>query len=832
VGGVFISYRGDDSQMAADLIDRELTACFGPDLVFLDWRSIPAGVDFERELWGRLQACSVLLVVIGPHWLSAADEAGGRRIDDPRDWIRQEIVAALAAGLRVIPVLTDGARLPSAAELPADIVGLTRRQYVPLRRRYPEVDLPYLAKRIIEKDLDLARAAAQRAAAGLVPAHLLVTRSAFARPGNVKLNRPKSDFTNRAAEIEKISALLTRNLTDSCPLVVIHGMGGVGKSELANQVAHHLGGVFHQARIRVDLGGGGFPETSTDGALTQILHGFGVFGERVPLDFHERLSLVRDLLASGPCLLLLDDARRVAQVEILLPIMPGSAAVVTSRSPLKALDGAHRVHLEPMLEHDGLLLFDRVRGEQPVPLDRAVGSRIVSLLGGLPLAVRIAAATAVSPPLQRRPLSHLADLLEDDDRRLSLLYDEERAVRGTFDVSYRGLRPDASRFFRCLGLLTASDFEPDLAAYATGVTLDQAGQLLDELAEHQLVEVMHSGVTRYRLHELVRLYARERANQEDPRQQRDTVLRRNVEWYADRVTELMAHPGAQEHPPDNALDWFREEHLNLRSVMRAAHGAGAWELLSRLAGLSYGLFCYRGQWEELAAVQEWAVEAAHARADAPGEIGALIHLAEARRALGKAQETPPLYERALDLARELADAGAEAWVLTHYGDMQCDLERPEKALESYYARALALYREHRDEGAEIWLSAHVSDAWLQLGRPEEAADVGRRALAMSRKRGNAAEATWCQWHLAIALTERGQFEEAQEALAEAIAYHRGARDQAGLATMLLALGRTYLAAGRRDRAREALTQALESARAVGVPFREKEIMNELARASE
>jgi hypothetical protein len=174
------------------------------------------------------------------------------------------------------------------------------------------------------------------------------------------------------------------------------------------------------------------------------------------------------------------------------------------------------VRLEPLLEHDGLLLFDRVRGEQPVPLDRAVGSRIVTLLGGLPLAVRIAAATAVSPPLQRRPLSHLADLLEDDDRRLSLLYDEERAVRSSFDVSYQGLRSDASRFFRRLGLLTASDFGSDLAAYTTGVTQDQASQLLDELAERQLVEVVHSGVTRYRLHELVRLYARERASQEDP----------------------------------------------------------------------------------------------------------------------------------------------------------------------------------------------------------------------------------------------------------------------------------------------------------------------------
>ena len=91
MGGVFINYRGSDSDTAAVLIDRELAARFGSHRVFLDNRSIPAGADFVEELLGRLRACSVLLVVIGRHWLTLTDRTGQRRIDDPADWVRREI---------------------------------------------------------------------------------------------------------------------------------------------------------------------------------------------------------------------------------------------------------------------------------------------------------------------------------------------------------------------------------------------------------------------------------------------------------------------------------------------------------------------------------------------------------------------------------------------------------------------------------------------------------------------------------------------------------------------------------------------------------------------
>jgi TIR domain len=181
MGGIFINYRVDDSQTAAALIDRELAARFGSDQVFLDSRSIPAGSDFVEELLGRVRACSVLLVVIGPRWLALANEAGQRRIDDPADWVRREIAEALTHGLRVIPILIGDAVLPAETDLPQDIAGLSRRQHVPLRHRYTSLDLAHVVERITEADSALAKLAAQRhPSMGQVPQQLPAAVAHFA----------------------------------------------------------------------------------------------------------------------------------------------------------------------------------------------------------------------------------------------------------------------------------------------------------------------------------------------------------------------------------------------------------------------------------------------------------------------------------------------------------------------------------------------------------------------------------------------------------------------------------------------------------------------------
>ncbi|HEV8560476.1 MAG TPA: toll/interleukin-1 receptor domain-containing protein [Actinophytocola sp.] len=158
--GVFINYRRDDSGSYGVLLYTELVRRFGTDKVFLDCESIPAGADFVQELLERVRSARALLAVIGPRWLTAADPVtGGRRIDEPTDWIRRELAEAFTAGVRVIPVLTEQAEMPVEADLPPEIAALSRRQALPLRHPSPIDDLDRIVTELIALDPDLAEAA-------------------------------------------------------------------------------------------------------------------------------------------------------------------------------------------------------------------------------------------------------------------------------------------------------------------------------------------------------------------------------------------------------------------------------------------------------------------------------------------------------------------------------------------------------------------------------------------------------------------------------------------------------------------------------------------------
>src|ERR1700742_2941390 len=128
---IFISYRQADAGRPVRWLTEWLVGHFGTDVVFQNVVSIRSGNDFAAEIETAVGACSVLLAVIGPQWLAAEGDAG-RRGDDPRDWVRLEIEAAFERGVLVIPVLVDGARLPSAGELPSSLHSLADRQAVPL----------------------------------------------------------------------------------------------------------------------------------------------------------------------------------------------------------------------------------------------------------------------------------------------------------------------------------------------------------------------------------------------------------------------------------------------------------------------------------------------------------------------------------------------------------------------------------------------------------------------------------------------------------------------------------------------------------------------------
>jgi TIR domain len=132
-GGIFVSYRRQEtSHLAGRLYDR-LADRFGDGQVFIDVDTIEPGVDFAEEISRAVATCKVLLAVIGPSWLTAGDEQGHRRLDDPDDIVRLEIEAALARDVRVIPILVEGAAIPGRQDLPESLAGLTRRNALFIR---------------------------------------------------------------------------------------------------------------------------------------------------------------------------------------------------------------------------------------------------------------------------------------------------------------------------------------------------------------------------------------------------------------------------------------------------------------------------------------------------------------------------------------------------------------------------------------------------------------------------------------------------------------------------------------------------------------------------
>lgn len=146
--GVFVNYRRSDTQYAAARLADALERSFGRGQIFRDLQGIPVGHEFAAVLRDVLSDCHTMLVVIGDHWLDAHDERGQRRLDDHEDWVRQEIEAALARNIRVVPVLIDLATLPTESVLPPTIRRLVHRHAVRLTDANWDQDVATLIERL------------------------------------------------------------------------------------------------------------------------------------------------------------------------------------------------------------------------------------------------------------------------------------------------------------------------------------------------------------------------------------------------------------------------------------------------------------------------------------------------------------------------------------------------------------------------------------------------------------------------------------------------------------------------------------------------------------
>ncbi|MEU0584017.1 BTAD domain-containing putative transcriptional regulator [Streptomyces sp. NPDC006132] len=346
-------------------------------------------------------------------------------------------------------------------------------------------------------------------------------------PHPAQLPAPPRGLTGRDPEADHlVSALLG---TDTGPrLCVVHGMAGVGKSALTLDVANRLAAAFPDGQLYAELCGADAAQAARPyTVLGGFLRALGVRPARLPASTAERAAAYRSLVAGRRVLVVLDDAAGEHQVRPLLPGAGAGAVLVSSRRALPGLDATARVGLEALDREQTLRLLGRLVGHDRVTAEATAAAEIARLCGGLPLAVQ-----AVGSRLRasdRLRLRTLADRLRDDSHRLDELACGDLDVRARLETGYRALPERERRAFHLLGLLDLPDFAAWVAGPLLAADPPSAQHLVERLAEARLLEPLGpdgAGQTRYRFHELVRLYARERAEQEVPPEHRRAAVSR------------------------------------------------------------------------------------------------------------------------------------------------------------------------------------------------------------------------------------------------------------------------------------------------------------------
>jgi hypothetical protein len=147
---IFLSYRREDSAAAAGRLSDRLALELGNKSVFMDVDGIPLGVDFVKRLQLEVASCDTILAVIGPRWLDIVDEDGNRRLDNPNDFVRVEIAAALQRDIPVIPILLDGTTIPRRDRLPDDLKNLSNRNGLHVRHGSFHADVGRLVRELKE----------------------------------------------------------------------------------------------------------------------------------------------------------------------------------------------------------------------------------------------------------------------------------------------------------------------------------------------------------------------------------------------------------------------------------------------------------------------------------------------------------------------------------------------------------------------------------------------------------------------------------------------------------------------------------------------------------
>lgn len=646
-------------------------------------------------------------------------------------------------------------------------------------------------------------------------------------------------YTGRAADLAKLDTLLAEPRTGgpvTATVFLVVGAAGVGKTALAVHWAHQARSRFPDGDIYVDLHGyDPVVPAPLEQVLERVLRALGVTTRNMPGDLEAQTALYRSLLAGRRVLIVLDNAAAAEQVR---PLLPGSATcrvVVTSRQRLSGLvarEGAARLTLDPLHPTEALSLLEQIIGADRVAGERSAAAELTRACAYLPLALRIAAERAAVHP--RLTLAELARQLSGERDRLDLLTaddDESTAVRIVFSWSYRALPPTLSRVFRLLGLHTGPDISTPAAATLTGLTVEQAQRCLDALASVHLVEEIDRD--RYRLHDLLRLYAAECATEDETGADRADAILRLLTWYlhcadaADRQLAPRRRHVPLDEPPDGcapltfethgrAWQWCETERLNLVAATRQAAAEGHFDIAWKLPTALWGYFTLRTPWVDWIIAFRTGLAAAEQQADRGGYAWLLAGLGIAYRNLRRYDDAVRNFDLAIEIWRELGDRYAEAWTLGSLSITLWELEKFTEAL-ACSQHALTLFRDVGSQYGESQALHCFGDACRGLERYGEALDYLRHALSLRREKGDPGGESQILNSLGDTYRALDELDKAAEHYRQALEMWREIGDRWSEARTLTSLGDVAKALGNAGAARESWRQALEICDELGAP---------------
>lgn len=597
-------------------------------------------------------------------------------------------------------------------------------------------------------------------------------------------------FVDREELVNTIVATLQS--TDDARIQALVGMGGVGKSSLAGEIAHALQEHFSDGVLWASVA-----VSEPTAVLESWAQAYGYDFSRLT-DLESMANAFRGVLADKRVLLVLDDVVSVSRIRPLLPNGPHCRVLLTTRDQ----DLAHGLdaqvwRLAELSPADGRRLLMHILGSERVEAEADAAGMICDLLQNLPLAVEIIGQRLKSRP--RRKLADIVQRLRNEKQRLSELKISDRAVRASFAISYDTLDAQERQMFALMGLFHGRSFAADLMAAVADQDRYETEDRIFALVALSLAQ--EDGATRYRQHPLLADFAREKLGESGEEGM----------WYG-RLAQIYLTFAQKQQRHYDAL---RPEWDNLMAAMQAAHDCELWPTVIAFADVLHDAWFARGRYAQARQGYQWVHKAAQKMPDESAQIANYLRWGEACIEQNLYTEANQVVQAGLSMARQSHDDAATASALLHLARIALEKAQYEEAM-AYLTEARTLREQQGDEAGIATILYRLARIYHETNDIQRAEDLATQALNIQRQYDHKRRLIPTLRLLAqIALVNKA-YDQAQEYCQQALELSEDLEDQGELSATLYVLCGINRLEKNYEKAREYGQKGMELAERMGL----------------